>query len=114
MKIKIKPGWDVKPVSEIRRVFGGHSAHGRCQRCLLPGRCPRFQELDEFELTMFEQPLPGPALEDLATLQSMIKTPICLDESAETLDSIQRAISMDAGRIVNIKLQRVGGLGGRP
>lgn len=111
VKIKIKPGWDVKPISEIRRVFGDIPLMVDANAAYSLEDAHVFQELDEFELTMFEQPLPGPALEDLATLQSMIKTPICLDESAETLESTQRAISMDAGRIVNIKLQRVGGLG---
>jgi O-succinylbenzoate synthase len=69
-----------------------------------------FEALDRYDLMMFEQPLAGDALDDLAALQQRVTTPICLDESAETLEAVQRIISKGSGRIINIKIQRVGGL----
>jgi O-succinylbenzoate synthase len=49
------------------------------------------------------------ALEDSAELQRQVQTPICMDESIETADDATRAATLGACKIVNIKLQRVGG-----
>ena len=45
-----------------------------------------FRELDEFDLLMFEQPMAADDLDGLAELQEVLATPVCLDESAETLE----------------------------
>ena len=39
-----------------------------------------------------------------------MKTPLCADESAESLTALDQLISHKAARIINIKVQRVGGL----
>ncbi len=50
-------------------------------------------------------------LDGLAALQRALATPICLDETAETPAKAAEAIRRGACRIVNLKVQRVGGLG---
>jgi O-succinylbenzoate synthase len=65
--------------------------------------------LDEFDLMMVEQPLPREDLDGHALLQTVLRTPVCLDESAETIDQVSEAIARKSCRIVNIKIQRVGG-----
>ena len=72
--------------------------------------CGMFQQLDEFELTMIEQPLAHDDLVDHATLQSMITTPICLDESIISVRRAEQAIALQSCRYVNVKPGRVGGL----
>jgi O-succinylbenzoate synthase len=47
---------------------------------------------------------------DHAQLQKQLKTPICLDESIHSVDDVRRALSLDSGRIINIKVSRLGGL----
>src|SRR5262249_19977687 len=42
-------------------------------------------------------------------LQPQLKTPICLDECIRSAHQAQQALAMGAGRIINIKLGRVGG-----
>jgi o-succinylbenzoate synthase len=69
-----------------------------------------FEELDKYGLMMFEQPLGRKALDEHAELQRRLKTPICLDESAEDLESIASAIRLGSAKILNIKVQRMGGL----
>jgi O-succinylbenzoate synthase len=59
---------------------------------------------------MFEQPLGKDDLEASAELQRKVRTPICLDESIESAKSAQRAIEVGSCRIVNLKIQRVGGI----
>jgi len=60
-------------------------------------------------LMMFEQPFAKGDVQTSALLQSQIKTPICFDEGIESAVDVHRAADLDAMRIVNIKLQRVGG-----
>jgi O-succinylbenzoate synthase len=61
---------------------------------------------------MIEQPLQDDSLSlfDHAELQSMLNTPICLDESIHNLIDVKAAIRLGSCRIVNIKVARVGGL----
>jgi len=59
---------------------------------------------------MIEQPLPKDDLEGHAALQAIMRTPVCLDESAKDVPTVRKAIELKACQIVNIKIQRVGGL----
>jgi O-succinylbenzoate synthase len=45
-----------------------------------------------------------------AEAQRSMKTPLCADESAESIEALQQIIRLGAARIINIKIQRVGGL----
>ena len=74
----------------------------------LPGSGP-WQALDDYGLVMIEQPFAADALIELAELQQTIRTPLCLDESASSYNTIRTALKLDAGRIINIKPPRLGG-----
>jgi O-succinylbenzoate synthase len=65
--------------------------------------------MDNFNLMMFEQPLAHDDMLDHAKLQAQIRTPVCLDESIRSADDARKAIELSAGRIINVKLGRVGG-----
>ena len=69
-----------------------------------------FRRLDVYGLLMFEQPLARGAHADSAELQRQLKTPVCADESADSLADIEEIVRLGAARVVNIKIQRVGGL----
>jgi len=68
-----------------------------------------FKRMDEFDLMMFEQPLGYDDMLDHAKLQAQVRTPICLDESIRSPEDARKAIELQAGRIINVKLGRVGG-----
>jgi O-succinylbenzoate synthase len=68
-----------------------------------------FRRMDEFNLMMIEQPLAHDDMLDHAKLQHSVKTPICLDESIKSPDDARKAIELTAGKIINVKLGRVGG-----
>lgn len=110
IKVKIKPGWDVDVLREVRRHFpevplmvDANSAYTLADLDLL-------KALDEFNLTMIEQPLAPDDIVDHAALQSQLATPICLDESIHSLEDARKAIELGSCKIVNIKIGRVGGL----
>ena len=54
-------------------------------------------ELDAFDLIMIEQPLSRDDLVRHATLQSYLKTPICLDESITSVDRAEDMIALGVG-----------------
>ena len=110
IKLKIKPGKDVDFVAAVRNEFpeirlsvDANSAYR------LESDVEVFRKLDEYDLLMIEQPLDAGDLIDHAKLQSKIKTRVCLDESITCLRDARQALEIDACRIINIKLGRVGG-----
>ena len=110
IKLKIKPGQDIEFVSAVRRAFpeivlsvDANSAYR------LDDHLDVFKELDEFDLLMIEQPLVAGDLLDHSRLQRELKTAICLDESITCLRDARQALELNACRIINIKLGRVGG-----
>jgi O-succinylbenzoate synthase len=110
VKVKIAPGHDVDLIREVRRRYPSTPLMTDANAAYKIADAPIFEQLDEFGLLMFEQPLAGSAFEDSAALQQRIRTPICFDESLEHPDDVPRAARLGACRIANIKIQRVGGL----
>jgi O-succinylbenzoate synthase len=109
IKMKIKPGWDVDVIREVRRAFPTTKLMADANSAYSLADVARLKCLDEFDLMMIEQPLAHDEIIDHAKLQAQLKTPICLDECIRSAHQAQQAIDMQAGRIINIKLGRVGG-----
>jgi len=109
IKIKIKPGQDLKLAGAVRSRFpdirlsvDANSAYSLADTDLL-------KQLDQFNLVMIEQPLAPGDLIDHAKLQREICTPICLDESILMMANARHAHELGACKIINVKLGRVGG-----
>ena len=109
IKIKIRPGWDVEVMREVRAAFPKIRLMGDANSAYTLADVEVFRRMDDFDLMMFEQPLHYEDIIDHAELQQQIRTPICLDESIHSADDARKAIRIGACRIVNIKLGRVGG-----
>jgi o-succinylbenzoate synthase len=111
VRIEIAPGHDVELVRAIRQHFGDIELMVDANGAYTRDDIDLFRELDDADLLMFEQPLAADDLDGLVELQKAVMTPVCLDESAVTPEKAAEAIRRGACRIVNIKIQRVGGLG---
>ena len=109
IKMKIKPGWDVDVVREVRQKFPGIRLMADANSAYTLADAAKLKQLDEFYLMMIEQPLAHDDIIDHAELQQKLDTPICLDECIRSAHHAEQAIRLKAGRIVNIKLGRVGG-----
>ena len=109
IKIKIKEGWDVAVVREIRRVFPWVPLMVDANAAYELSDADHLKQLDEFNLMMIEQPLDPSDLMDHAALQEKLETPICLDESIRSYHDARQALAIGACRIINIKQARVGG-----
>jgi O-succinylbenzoate synthase len=110
IKIKIEPGRDVELVRLVRGCFGDIPLFVDANGAYAPEHAGVFRELDQYGLMMFEQPYPAAMLAEMAELQKQVTTPICLDESLESVADLERALALGAAGVVNIKIQRVGGL----
>lgn len=110
VKLKIAPGWDVEPVRAVRSAHPDLDLHVDANGIYTELHSSQLKALDEFGLTMIEQPFAPRDLLAHARLQQQLSTPICLDESIETLDDLEIALSLDALRVLNIKVSRMGGL----
>jgi O-succinylbenzoate synthase len=109
IKIKIKPGWDVDVVRDVRKTFPNILLMADANSAYTLEDTEHLKQLDDFNLMMIEQPLAHDDIVDHAVLQAQIETPVCLDECIRNLHHAEQAIALDAGRILNIKLGRVGG-----
>jgi len=103
IKIKIKPGWDVRIVELVRAEFPSIRLMGDANSAYTLRDIPLFKELDSFDLMMLEQPLSHDDIFDHAKLQREIKTPVCLDESIRTPEDALHAIELESCRIINVK-----------
>jgi O-succinylbenzoate synthase len=109
IKMKIKPGWDVDVVGQVRERFPSVKLMADANSAYTLADAARLKELDRFYLMMIEQPLAHDEIIDHAALQARLDTPICLDECIRSAHHAEQAIRMRACGIINIKLGRVGG-----
>ena len=110
VKIKIGPGHDIEYVKKVRQEFPEIMLMVDANSAYTLKDIPLFQEMDQYNLLMIEQPLACDDIVDHRHLQAAINTRICLDESIDTIDDARRAIELGSCKTINIKVARVGGL----
>lgn len=110
VKIKIKPGHDVREASAVRREFPDLLLQVDANSAYTLETASALIPLDDLDLLLIEQPLAEDDLWDHHLLQQTFKTPICLDESILSTRHTRQALDMAACRVINIKAGRVGGL----
>ena len=112
VKLKVRPGMAEPVVRAVREALGDSpiqlaiDANGSFAASDL-GELTR---LDGYGLAMIEQPFGADEWLLHRELALRIATPICLDESIETLGDAELALDIDACGILNIKISRLGGL----
>ncbi|MBZ5578432.1 MAG: o-succinylbenzoate synthase [Acidobacteriia bacterium] len=109
IKIKIKPGWDVDVVRQVRERFPSIKLMADANSAYTLADAEHLRRLDDFYLMMIEQPLSHDDIIDHAVLQAQLATPLCLDECIRTANHVAQAARLRACGIINLKLGRVGG-----
>ncbi len=110
VKVKIKPGADYQFLKAVRNEFPHLKLMADANSAYRLQDSKNLQRLDELNLLMIEQPLEADDLLHHAQLQQQLITPICLDESINSLADAQAMEQLGSGRIINIKISKVGGL----
>jgi O-succinylbenzoate synthase len=109
IKLKIKPGKDLEFVAAVRKEHPVIMLSVDANSAYRLGDTDHLKKLDEFKLLMIEQPLSWDDIYAHSKLQAQIQTAICLDECVNNSRHALAAIEMQACRIINVKLGRVGG-----
>jgi len=110
IKLKIKPGWDLDMLREVRRTFPDVLLMADANSAYSLDDVALFKQMDDLDLLMLEQPLGHDDIYQHSKLQPQIGTRICLDESIRNTDDARMAIEIGAGKIINLKPARVGGI----
>ena len=109
IKLKIKPGKDIDFIAAVRKRFPDILLSTDANSAYMLHDADHLQKLDAFSLLMIEQPLAWDDIFSHARLQSQLQTSLCLDECINHHRDADTALELQACKIVNIKLGRVGG-----
>ncbi|HEX4019662.1 MAG TPA: o-succinylbenzoate synthase [Acidobacteriaceae bacterium] len=109
IKLKCKPGWDVKVFEAVRARWPNITLSCDANAAYRLKDIDHLKQFDEFNLLMIEQPLWYDDFYYHSILQRQLDTAICLDEPIRNRRDALAAIEMESCRIINIKLGRVGG-----
>jgi o-succinylbenzoate synthase len=109
IKIKIKPGKDLEPLQRLRQEFPRIKLMVDANSAYTLRDLDLLRQMEGFYLMMIEQPLGWDDLFSHIELQKNLRTPICLDECIHTEEQALAAIKLEACKIINIKMGRVGG-----
>jgi O-succinylbenzoate synthase len=113
VKIKVMPGWDMEAVRAARVGMAGTDlpltvdANGAYA---WPEHEANLRALDDAGLLYIEQPLAPDELVGHARLGSVLRTPVCLDETLKSASHARQIVDLGGPRVWNIKVHRVGGL----
>lgn len=110
IKIKIKKGREIEPLSRVRENFPDIKLMVDANADYSIKDIEILKQLDNYDLMMIEQPLEYDDLYFHSLVQKELQTPICLDESIENLNDAKTAINLGSCQIINIKQGRVGGI----
>jgi O-succinylbenzoate synthase len=109
IKLKCKPGYDSKMFAAVRERWPDILLSCDANSAYQLSDADHIASWDEFKLLMIEQPLWYDDFYFHAQLQKRINTAICLDECIRSARDAQAALELGSGRIINIKVGRVGG-----
>jgi O-succinylbenzoate synthase len=110
VKMKIGRERDVEWVKAVRERFPTLALMADANGDYSLADTVLLARLDDFKLTMIEQPLSYHDIYQHSLLQARLKTPLCLDESIHSIDDAAAAIALQSCRVINIKQGRVGGM----
>ncbi len=110
VRVKIRPGWDLEPLREVHAAFPDLPVIADANAAYEEADIALLTRVDEFGLMALEQPFGRDLIDCSASLQSRLVTPICLDEQVHSVHELRQACRLKAGRMVNLKIGRVGGL----
>lgn len=109
IKLKIEPGTDADRLSAVRDAFPNIILTADANGAYQVADTEKLLALEPFGLDYIEQPLHFEDLVEHAELARKMKTPICLDESIRSAADARAALALEACRVINVKIGRVGG-----
>jgi O-succinylbenzoate synthase len=110
VKLKVGRQTTIDQLRQVRDAFPHATLHIDGNGVFTRDDCGFLELLDPLRLAMIEQPMGKDDFLGHAELQRRLATPVCLDESIQSLHHLELALELGSCRYVNIKPGRVGGL----
>lgn len=109
-KIKINPITGVDKMYFLRKEFPDIKFLVDANQSYSIKQISLLERLDELNLVCIEEPLVYEELISSINFQNKFKTPICLDESIDSIDKLIKARENNLFSVLNIKIGKFGGL----
>jgi len=109
-KIKIKAQDGFLKLKTIRECYPDIKLLADANKSYSIEQIDELKKFDKLNLLCIEEPLNSENFLEYQKLQKVLHTPICLDESIQTVKDLKTAIKLKAFKVVNVKVGRVGGL----
>jgi o-succinylbenzoate synthase len=112
VKLKVQPGMAEGIVALVGEALRGYDVQLAVDAngSFSAEDVAELERLDGYGLALIEQPFAADAWDLHRDLVAGLDTPICLDESIDTVGAAKLAIDLEACDVVNIKVSRLGGL----
>ncbi len=115
IKIKVRPGWSVKPLAAVRETLQASGAKldvsvDANAAFHIVRDMAELRELDLGGAVFVEQPFAEEDIWDAAVWNRAALTPVCLDESLVSDEVARQVLEMGGPTVWNLKVQRLGGL----
>lgn len=115
--LKVKVGQsmagDIAAVAAVRQAVGDKvNLRVDANACWLHLKTAlaHIRAMEPYNVELFEQPLPGDALDDLRTLRTMIDKPVMVDESVWGPADAWRVLKAGAADVLNVYVSESGGI----
>ncbi|UOE21808.1 O-succinylbenzoate synthase [Thermobifida halotolerans] len=112
VRLEVGPGWDVEAVRAVQATypFLVLQVDGGGRYTESPEDLAALHALDDYGLLAIEQPFAASDLSAHARLARDLRTPLALDDSVDSLERLDEAIRMEAAKVLNLRIGRLGGL----
>ncbi|WP_046472191.1 enolase C-terminal domain-like protein [Allosalinactinospora lopnorensis] len=112
IRLEIGPGWDTDVVQAVQQSFPFLvlQVNGGGRYTESPDDLAGLRALDQYGLLAIEQPFADDDLAAHARLHRELRTPIALNTSVTSLETLDDAIRTEAADALNLRVARLGGL----
>ena len=112
LRLDVAPGHDVEPVRALREVYPYLALQVDCggRYTESPEHLAALRALDSYGLVAIEQPFGATDLAAHTRLQRDLHTPLALGAELDSLETLDRAIAVQAAGALRLRPARLGGL----
>lgn len=107
-KVKVRPGWDVDYVAEVRRTFQRVDLSVDANGSYHDPHDPVFDAFAAAGVDLIEQPFRANDLAAHAALKARRTIPVCVDETIKSVSDARRVIAAEAADVLAVKANRLG------
>lgn len=109
-KIKIKPLDGISKVQALVMQFPHLKFAVDANRSFQLSQLKALKQLEGLNLMCIEEPFTFMEMEEAKNMQQRLKIPICLDESIQNMEDLEKAVKWNLFQVVNLKIGKLGGL----